>query len=224
VALSCRRQPELGEDARHVPLDGGDGDDQRVGDPPVGSAFGHEREYLTVSGSESVDGTPSATPADQPGNHLRVQHGPARGHAPDRVDETWDIADAMLEEVADALGTVGQKPARVMILQELRQHEHGDVGLRGADLTRGAEPVVGAFRGHLDVGDDYVGLVRPGLTNQVGSVRGNGNDIETSLRQDVNYTLANERLILAYDDSKGRVPGHRVLNPTPFVGLPAPVT
>ena len=62
--------------------------------------------------------------------------------------------------------------------------------------------------------------MRPGLTDQIGSVRGNGNDIQTSLRQDVNHTLAHKRLILPYDDSKGRVPGHRLLNPTPFAGLP----
>ena len=184
--------------------------------PPVGATLGHQREYLAVPGSESVDRTPSATPADQPGDDLRVEHGPARGHAPDRVDEARDIADTMLEQVADALGTIGEKLARVMILQELRQHEYGDVGLRGADLTRGAEPVVGAVGGHLDVGDDHVGLMRPGLTDQVGGVRGNGNDVETSLRQDVNHTLANKRLILPYDHSKGRVPGHRMLNHTPF--------
>ena len=61
------------------------------------------------------------------------------------------------------------------------------------------------------------------LANQVRSVRGNGNDIETSLRQDVNHTLANQRLILPYDDSKGGVSGHRVLDPTPFAGPCTPV-
>ena len=157
-----------------------------------------------------------ATPADQSGDDVWVQHGPARGHAPDRVDEGLDIADMMLEQVADALGSIGEKLARVMILQELRQHEYGDAGLSGADLTRGAQPVVGAVGRHLDVGDDHIGLVRPGLTEQVARVRGNGNDNETRLRQDVNHTLANKRLILPYDDSKGHVPGHRVLHHTPF--------
>jgi hypothetical protein len=205
VALGSRRQPELGEDARHVPLDGGDGDDKRVGDPPVGAPLGHQREYLTIPGSESVDLTPSTTPADQPGDDLRVQRGPARRHTPNRVDEARDIADAMLEEVADAPGTISEQLARIMVLQELRQHEYGDVGLCRADLARGAEPVVGAVGGHLDVGDDHVGFMRPGFADQVGSVRCNGNDIETSLRENVNHTLANKRLILPYDNSKGRV-------------------
>src|ERR1700689_3666791 len=120
MTFGSRRQPELGEDARHVPLDGGDGDDQRVCDSPVGATLSHQREHLAVPRSESVDWTALSTSADQPGDDLRVQHGPARSHAPDGVDEARDIADAMLEEVADALGTIGEKLERVMILQELR--------------------------------------------------------------------------------------------------------
>ena len=48
-----------------------------------------------------------------------------------------DVGDAVLEQVADALGAVGQQVERVALLDVLREHEHAGLRMLAADLFRG---------------------------------------------------------------------------------------
>jgi ActR/RegA family two-component response regulator len=56
-----------------------------------------------------------------------------RGHPPDRVDEVVHVADAVLQQVADALGVVAQQLRREPRLQVLGEHQHADARLLLAD-------------------------------------------------------------------------------------------
>ena len=156
----------------------------------------------------SSSGLLGAPPADHALHDLGIERRAAARDAPDRVGEQRQIADAVLEQVADAVGAVADEVERVAVLEELRQDDHADLGLRGADLDGGAQPVVGRVGRHLDVGDDDVGLVRARLAQQIGSVRGDGDDLEAVLLEGVDDAGADERLVLAHDHAQRRRAGH----------------
>lgn len=67
---------------------------------------------------------------------MSVPHG---RHPVQGVDEGRDLADALLEEVAETVGPGCQQLTGVAIL-DVRQHEHGEAGATGAGLGRGLEP------------------------------------------------------------------------------------
>jgi hypothetical protein len=58
--------------------------------------------------------------------------------------------------------------------------------------------------------------MRARLADQVPSVCRDRHDVETGLSENVNDALANEWLVLPYDDSEGIVLGHCYANPTPI--------
>ena len=64
----------------------------------------------------------------------------AVGHPADRADELGDVADPVLEQVADALGRVGEQLHRQAELDVLREHEHADRpgAARGSRAPRAA--------------------------------------------------------------------------------------
>jgi hypothetical protein len=55
VRLGRLVQPELVEDAGHVPLDGGHGDDQFARDAGVGEALGDQRQDLPLARGQVVE-------------------------------------------------------------------------------------------------------------------------------------------------------------------------
>ena len=69
----------------------------------------------------------------------------------ERVDELGDVADAVLEQVADATGTVGEQLGRVAALDILAEHEDRRPGDPAAELDRRAQPLVTLGRRHPDV-------------------------------------------------------------------------
>ena len=95
-------QLELGEDARDVPLHRGDRHDQRLGDPGIGTTLRHQREDLALPGAQPIDCASLASPTDEAGNYLRIQDRSAAGHAPHRLGETDEVADPVLQQVADS--------------------------------------------------------------------------------------------------------------------------
>ena len=66
-----------------------------------------------------------------------------------RVDEDSDVGDALLEEVAGALGMLLEQPHRVARLDVVREDEHADGRMRGADLLRSDEALIGVVGGIL---------------------------------------------------------------------------
>ena len=65
---------------------------------------------------------------EHPADDLGVERAAAGGHALHGVDERRHVADPLLEQVADPLGTVADQVQRVALLVELREHE--DAGVR----------------------------------------------------------------------------------------------
>ena len=84
-----------------------------------------------------------------------------RRHPADRRDEVLDIADPVLEQVADAVSGVGQQRHGEPELQVLRQHEHADRRVVAPDLQRGPHPLVGVRGRQTNVDDRDVERVGP---------------------------------------------------------------
>ena len=195
------------------------GDDQLVGDAVVGAPLSHQGEDLELARREVVERAAGPPPADHALHDLGIERRAAAGDAPDRVGEQRQIAHAVLEQVADAAGAVADEVERIAVLEELRQDDHPDLRLRGADLHGGAQPVVGRVRRHLDVGHDHVGLVRSRLAQQVRGVPGDGDDLEAVLLQDADDAGADERLVFADDHAQsGRALHGPTLTERPRVG------
>src|SRR5262249_58952044 len=100
VVVLAVRKPELAEDRLHVALDGPRAEEEALADRTVRAAFGDQREDLPLAVGEIVEGR-AAMAADEHLDHLRVERRPAGGHALDRVDELRDVADAVLQQIAD---------------------------------------------------------------------------------------------------------------------------
>ena len=78
---------------------------------------------------------------------------------------------------------------RVLCLHDLREQEHSDVRMLGADLDRGARALVGLRRRHPYVDDRDVGL--PGcdrVTKRVG-IADLGDDVDAVVDEDVRDAL-----------------------------------
>ena len=102
------------------------GDDEALRDGAVGQAFGEQFEHLALAPGELVQRAGVAPTAKQSRDDRRVDHGLAVGEPAQRVDEDRDVEDALLEQVADALGMVLEQAQRVARLDVLRQHQHAD--------------------------------------------------------------------------------------------------
>ena len=103
-------------------LDGAGGDDERLRDARVGAPLGDQAEHLELARRELGQRT-VAGPArvDQRRDDLRVQRRPAVADAPHGLHEGPHLADALLEQVADAAAAVGEQLGGVDRLHVLGQ-------------------------------------------------------------------------------------------------------
>ena len=76
-----------------------------------------------------------------------------------RGDELVDVADPVLEQVADALGGVGQQLHRQAELDVLREHEHADAGVLARISSAARRPSSVCVGGSRMSTIDHVGLV-----------------------------------------------------------------
>ena len=120
MILGAGAHAELGEDARHVLLDGVRRDDEHLGDALVRAALGHQLEHLALARRQRVQRVVAAAPAEHVRDDGRVEHRAAGGHALDGVGEQREVGHAVLEQVADALGAVADQVDRVALLGVLR--------------------------------------------------------------------------------------------------------
>ena len=148
VVLRGGREVELGEDRGDVLLDRALGDHERRGDRGVGAALGHQPEHLALARGQRLERVLAAAAAEQQRDDLGVERRAAAGDAADGVGEGVDVGDAVLEQVAGALRRLRQQLERVGLLDVLREHEHADAGVLGADLVRRAQPLVGVRGRH----------------------------------------------------------------------------
>jgi hypothetical protein len=149
-----------------VLLDRGLADAQRLGDADVRLALRHHAEQRPVSGGQRVKRVARSAASEHPADHLGVERAAARRHALDGVHEGRHVADALLEEVADTLGSVADEVQRVGRLGELGQDEDPGARQAAAQLHRRDEPVVLAPWGHPDVDDGHVRPVREPLRSR----------------------------------------------------------
>ena len=204
AASRCRRgQAELAEDARDVLLDRAQRDDELVGDPLVGAALGHQLEHLALARGERGERVVAPVPGEQRRDDDRVDRRAAVRDAPHGADELLDVADAVLEQVAGALGRVGEQLHREAELDVLREHEHADRGVAGADLQRGAQALVVVGRRQPDVDDRDVGRVAAHLQEQVVGGLAAAHDLEPVLVQQRARALAQEDAVLGDHDAHG---------------------
>src|ERR1700690_4431148 len=113
VFASVVGQPELREDARHVTLDCGYGDDERFGDPLIGPALSHQAEHLPLAGRQVIDQVTPAPTLNEATDDFGIDHRAAAGDALDSVDEAFNVSNAMLQQVADTLGSVAEEVDRL---------------------------------------------------------------------------------------------------------------
>ena len=99
----------------------------------------------------------AAAPAHERVDDLRVDDRAARAHLAQGVDEVLEVADAVLEQVAEPGRPVGEQRERVALVGVLRQHDDADLrvarpGWRGRPRC----PPCGGRR-HPDVGEHGIG-------------------------------------------------------------------
>ena len=70
----------------------------------------------------------------------------------------------------------------------------------GADLVRGAQPLVGVAGRHAHVDHGHVRLVGADLAQQVFCVTGLTGDLETGVLEQADEALAQENGVLRHDD------------------------
>jgi hypothetical protein len=136
--------------------------------------------------------------ADEPGDHIRIECGLAGCNPAYGIGEKAQVTDLLLEEVTDALRAVGHQVEGIPIFKELREDQNTDRGLRGADLQRRAEPVVGAVRWHLYVGHNYVWTVCAHLLDQLPRILSGRHHLEPTVLEDVNNAFSHDGLIFAH--------------------------
>ena len=130
-----------------------------LADRLVRAALGDQLEHLALARGERRQRTVVARARQQPGDDLRVERGAAGGDAPQRGGELVDVADAVLEQVAEPCGALREQPRRDAGLDVLGEDHDAHLRVPGADLVRGAQALVGVRRRHPDVDDRDVRLV-----------------------------------------------------------------
>ena len=185
----------------HVRLDGALGDEEPPADSLVREPFGDEPEHLALALAELVDRIGSRRRREQPRDDRRVDDRLALAEPPQRVDEHRGIADAVLEQVAGALGVLLEQPHREARLDVLGEHEHADPGVELPDPLRGDDPLVGVRRRHADVDDRAVGLGRRDRAHQAVDVRGLADDLDPGVVEHADDSLAGEHHVIGDDDS-----------------------
>lgn len=121
-------QVEFGEDVVDVFADGFVSDVEALGDGGVGAAFGHFGQDFAFAWGELGQRAALVLTCQELGDDGGVHGGAACGHALDGFDELADVEDAVLEEVADTAGVVGEQFAGVELFDVLGEHKDGQAG------------------------------------------------------------------------------------------------
>src|SRR4051812_8866186 len=111
--------------------------------------------------------------------------------------------DAVLEEVAHALGAAADQRQRRLLGHVLRQDEHGGAGHSRAYRQRGAQSVIGVCRRHPYVGYNDVGAMRGGLAHEVVGITGLRDNLEAGLAEQADQAGAEQHLVFADYNAHG---------------------
>src|SRR3954452_11723325 len=158
IVVLVRREGELREDRGDVLLHRPLGDHQPLGDGLVGAPLRDELEHFALTRRHAGKRAVLAG-GQKRRDDLGVQGRAAGGDAPERADEVLDVADAVLEQVAEPRRALGEHAHRGSQVDVLREDHDAGPRVPRADLVRGAHALVGVVRGHADVHDRDVGTM-----------------------------------------------------------------
>ena len=190
-------EPKLLEDAGDVLLDGAFRDRELIGDRQVRPPFGHQLEHFALARGEVAEWVTTGSPADELRDDLRVERRASIGDMLDRFDEALDVGHTVLEQVAHpAAGGVGDELERVALLDVLREHEDGCIGVAPSDLERRPQPIVRIRRRHADIHHRHLGLVRRDLAHELRGVARLADDLEAPLFQQPHEALPQQHRVV----------------------------
>ena len=112
-------------------------------DGRVRPALRHEGEDLALAGRQHGERVRAPRRAEELRHHFGVQGRTSYGDALERLDEVADVRHAVLEQVADAGGVVGQQVGGVAGLDVLREQQDPEPLVAGAEFERQAQSLVG---------------------------------------------------------------------------------
>ena len=123
------------EDARDMLLHSRLADQERLGDAPVGLAFRHRLEHFSVPCAEPFDRPVALAAAQHTRDDLGVERGAASSDARDRIDEGLNVTDALLQQVANPIGSIADELERIALVIELREQQHAGTRMLTAYLN-----------------------------------------------------------------------------------------
>src|SRR5262249_39631439 len=132
-----------------------------------------------------------------------VHGGPAARDALQGADELVAVEHALLEEVADTAGAVGQELPGVQLLDVLGEDEYRQPWHLAAGGDGRAQSLVRPGRWHADVDARPIRAPRPQRVERLGSGgRGRHHLVPVRLDQ-TDHPVAQEVEVFGYDDSHG---------------------
>ena len=152
-------------------------------------------------GGQLLERVVGALPTHELADDGGVERRAAVGHAAHGRAELLEIGDAVLEQVADALGARLEERHRVPGLDVLREQEHADRGMPLADLAGGPKALVRVRRRHADVDDRDVGLVHRDVAEQVLRVARLRDDLEPRFLEQPRHAFPEEDRVVGDDDA-----------------------
>ncbi len=140
---------------------------------------------------------------DQLPDDFRIDHRGAFGHPVQGVDELLDVADAFLEQIADAR-TVRrvEQVLGVGALDVLAEHQDGQVRLLLAQLDRGPQALVGEAGRHPYIGHHDVRVVFEDRLGQFLSSARSGDHLMAETLQQTDQALPQEHAVLGQNDAQ----------------------
>ena len=139
---------------------------ERLGDPAVREPLRHEGQHLALPVAEHVEGVRPDERLDEQGVHERAPG----GHPLERALEHVAAQHVVLEQVPDARRRPVEEHGGVRGDEVLREHEHADVRVPGADEVGEPQALVGVGGRHPDVEQHDVGGMRTDqCRNRVGA-------------------------------------------------------
>ena len=196
-------QPELREDRRHVLLGAAQRDPGPLGDRRVRAALGEELEHLALARGERLQRPVVVAGVEQPRDDVRVERGPAGGDAAQRAGEVVEVGHAVLEQVAEPGGVLGEHARRDAVLDVRGEHDDRDARVARADRPRGdaAPPRCGSGASGCRRSPRRARARRRG--EQLVGGPGLGRHLEPGLAEQRGDPLADEQVVVRDHDPHG---------------------
>src|SRR5215218_1051897 len=194
--LSGGGNTQLVEDARHVFFRGAQSDHQPVGDSLIGCARCHQLEHFAFPWRQTNQRIVSTPAPEQGGDDRRIDRRAAMGNSSYGVHKIGDVADPILQQVADPFGRLREQLHRQSQLDILRQHEYRHAGMVLPDLQRRSHAFIRVGRWQPDVDDRDIRGQASYTHQEVVGVVVCGHDVESRAAQDSGEAFPQQHTVL----------------------------